>query len=299
MTTMLIDGNNVAIAAHFASDELRDMDGRPVAAIFGFIRTMRSMIEMLQLENPADQVRTIVLWDDKRDRLWRKMVLPSYKESRTTTAEKRTAEEQARWDAFFEQLPRLRQTLTDLGIGQMMGYGLEADDLAGWFVKNPGKYVLVTGDKDWLQLVSEDVRVWRPTKGAFVTLENFEEVTGCLDAEQYVTKMSITGDDGDDIPGAVGIGDKGAIQYVRGIMEPTTKAGKPAVKYEKIKAWMEDPDGYARSRKLIELRNKNIPIELVNMTPGKKNMEAFMNTCIHHGFESILKQFPTWTAPFM
>lgn len=290
--SILIDGNNLGIASHFANDKLTDADGRPSGAIYGFLRSIKPMLVRVQEEVGIDKVPINVAWDSQT--CWRKELLPSYKASRGD----KTGEPDEAMQRYVEQVPRLRDILKTLGVGQMRADNYEADDIAGYIASLGGRLTLITNDKDWLQLVSERVHVWQPLKQRYVTLANFEEVTGCEDTEQFVKVKAICGDKGDDVPGAVGIGEKGAISYVRGEMAPTTKAGKPAAKFKKIEDWMNDPDGYDRSLKLVDLRDIVIPPGNWQLTEGKFVQDALLDHFMALGFNSMLDNLSTWLAPF-
>ena len=286
-TSILVDGNNLGMAAHFGAEELRDMDGRPVAAIFVFLRMLRAIVERVQIDVPTEKVTTTVAWDSSPS--WRAAYYKSYKASR----KERSPEEEKRMQEYFEQVPRLRKMLTNLGVHQIRAQAHEADDVAGYLTRTQpeNNFVLVSGDKDWLQLVSPTVRVWQPSKQRFVTMENFSEATDCEDPDEYVMALGITGDSGDDVPGCKGFGIKTAVKFLRGQM----KAG---VKLTAAREWLKDEDGFQRSYRLIELRKMQIDAAAMQITPGVLDLEAVMQDCILYGFESILSHFADWTAPF-
>lgn len=299
-TTILVDGNNLGMAAHFASSELRDMDGRPVGAVFGFIRMLRAIVERAQIDEPTTNFKVAVAWDSKPT--WRDDLLPEYKSSRK---EGRTPELEKSLQEYGKQVPRLRAVLTTLGVHQLRAENFEADDIAGYVCKISPNVILVSGDKDWLQLVRPGVKVWQVTKGQFVTVDNFEAITAALidskkcggcTPDQFTELLAIAGDTGDDVPGVKGVGMSTALLYVKGLSgEMPPLKGKKA---DAIAAWMTDPNGYTRSKTLVDLRNIYIPIANFKMTPGAYDPTAFMNECIVYGFESILKSIADWIRPF-
>jgi 5'-3' exonuclease len=211
MTTVLVDGSNVGIASHVAGEELVDPLHRPSGAIFGMLRSIRPILEKVQTDGgPGSRSSVVVAWDSGTN--WRTQIYPEYEASRRAP----DPEKEKRMERYFDQIPRLRALLPIAGIGQVKADGYEADDIAGWITSTcPDKqFVLVTNDKDWLQLVAHNVHVWRPMKEVLVTPANFTEQTGADDPGQYTQMMGLTGDDGDDVPGAPGIGQGFALKYL-------------------------------------------------------------------------------------
>ena len=301
MTTVVVDGNNLGIASHFGNVTLSDPDGRASGAIYGFIRSLKPILDRTQIAT-GEKVRVIVAWDAARS--WREVEFPEYKSSRKKDRDPEMEEQLKR---YADQLPRLRSLLSTLGVGQIRAHGFEADDIAGWLTQRPGNWMLVSNDKDWLQLVRPNVGVWQTLRDRYVTPETWEEVTkGMVDAsdgifpanvEEFVHMLAIAGDSGDDVPGQKGIGYGTALKFLHGKL-PTGTPAKPGKKYEAAKAWMDDPNGFARSLRLVELRNVSIPATSVVLEPGAYNISSFMDQCVMLGFNSILSEIGTWTQPF-
>lgn len=293
-TSIVIDGNNLGISNHYANSELRDYDGRPSGAIFGFVRSIRPILVRVQEETGLDSTKISVAWDSGVN--WRKDVLPSYKASRVSSDVNEDLAD------YFDQAPRLKDLLSLLGVGQMYAEGYEADDIGGHLASvlstNKVQSVLVTNDKDWLQLVGEYCHVWQPMKQRYVTLANFEEVTGCTSPDEFVNMKAIMGDKGDDVPGAAGVGEKKAVQYLRGELKATTAKGTPAKAYEAIENWVSDPDGFDRSMRLVDLRDMEIASDKWRLVPGALNTSALNDHFMQLGFASIIDHFANWLAPF-
>ncbi len=301
MTAIFVVGNNVGISSFFIHPDFTDSSGRPTGAVYGFVRRMRPLLQMIGEQRPG-RLKATVLWDSGSN--WRKEVLPSYKESRAA------GREDGKLDGYFEQVQTLRDVLSVIGMHQLVAEGYEADDIAGWLCANvSGDVILVSDDKDWLQLVSDRVHVYQPRgqsiagqneerPSMYVTPENFKEVSKCDDTEEFVKMKAIMGDPGDDVPGASGVGEKTALDFLRGTLKATTAAGKPAKKFESVKSWMTDPDGYDRSLKLVDLRDIDIPIEQLRLVDGKLNEDVLFKYFVRLGFASILSKGESWFAPF-
>lgn len=197
---ILIDGNSIGYAAHNAR-VLKHRTGEIQAVFFG-LKMMKKAIE--QFGTPG-RTQAACLWDDKAK--WRYAIHPEYKGKRDNTPEKAVSRRE-----YKRQVPILRQALSLAGLEQRFAKGDEADDLASAIVHNrtPNqKILLVSGDHDWLQLVSDDVDWFDPrTDGLFVDVNNFEEVTGCKNVVEFAQSKALSGDGSDNISGVGGIGDK-------------------------------------------------------------------------------------------
>lgn len=301
MPSILVDGNNLGIASHYANDTLLDGDGRPSGAIFGFIRSIRPILARVQAEHGVGRVRVNVAWDSGTS--WRKKLLPSYKASR-----KRDDPDES-MQAYFDQTPRLKDLLSLLGVGQLYAEGYEADDIAGHLADVHKPITFVTNDRDWFQLVGDSCHVWAPMKedpvtkdkGLYISPANFSAYAeGAADVEEFVRMKAIMGDKGDDIPGAAGVGPAKALAYLRGELPQWTKAKKPEPNkaFAAIEAWMSDPDGYDRSLKLVDLRGMRIEPYCWRLNPGQLNQAAVYDQFVRLGFASLLSNLPEWLKPF-
>lgn len=300
-TTLLVDGSNVAWAAFYVGETLIDHLGRPTGAIFGFLRMVRAAADQIS-ELTGDTVKVMIAWDSSRESLWRRDVYPDYKASRDT---EKTPEDLARLADFGDQVKRIRQILPCLGIAQIRAERFEADDLAGWLTRRwpQTRFVLMSGDYDWLQLVSPTVSCWIVSKAQLVTPLNFADIAQArygvplTNPDQYVRMKAIAGDDGDDVPGAPGIGTKTAGKYILGELAKK-KDGTPTAKEQAIVQWLNDPMGYERSLRLVDLRDMQIPAEAVTLERGAFDESAFVDVCMTHSFDSIYNDLPTWIVPF-
>lgn len=292
---ILIDGNNVGIASAFASSSLRAGDGRPTGATFGFLRTVRKIINDTLTLHPEQEISTVCLWDEKPS--WRHLAFPEYKVSRK---EKKADPEVERiLEDYLKQVGTIRRTLDTLGIPNLSAPQQEADDLAGWFAtqytKSGGIHqdmILVSGDEDWLQLITPRISVWQNAKDRMVTSSNFSDYYGANSDTEFVMMKAITGDSGDDVPGVKGIGAKLALQFLRGEM-------KPGKRFDAIKAWIEDTEtGFNRSLALVDLRNRELDTATFKLSSAEFNPEAIFAACTELDFGSIIADFKGWVQPF-
>jgi len=198
--TLLIDGNSIGHACHH-SKELT-ANGMQVQAIFGFLKTMRSLRQQYPQHTP------LILWDGRAQ--WRFDIHPEYKTSRESDAEKIAAKNE-----YTQQKPYILNACEALGVRQLLVSTHEADDLAGYMVKKlagPDHEIeMITGDKDWAQLVRPGV-TWRDLRddSRTITFDTFLDKTGYATPYAFLEGKCLQGDGSDDISGVGGIGEKGA-----------------------------------------------------------------------------------------
>ncbi len=293
---LIIDGNAIGNAAH--NGGRLTYSGMQVQAIFGFLKSLRALLEEHKLARSP-----IVLWDGRAK--WRFDLFPDYKKSRQEGNEK--PEDAARRQAYKDQRPFIQEALTLLGITQMQHKHLEADDLAGFLCSQTTQQtLLVTGDQDWLQLVSRHISWHDPIRNHMVTHANFAEFTGCLDARSFVQSKALQGDKSDEISGVGGLGETYANQL---LMEHNTvehfwakvDAGEytPRLVREQRLASKEGRATFERNMKLMDLRNAPRPDkEGLVITKGKYDREGFADFCHRFGFLSITRDLDRFASVF-
>lgn len=201
--TLLIDGHGLVFRAFFALPRMNAPDGTPTNAVLGFANMFLKVLNDLSPENVA------VCFDSSTPS-FRKDLFPGYKEGRQPTPED-----------FKPQIPLVKEFLRLLGHPVLEIEGVEADDLlaslAETVLESGGEVVLLTADKDFLQLLKPGVSILKPVKGIseFENLDqgSFVERFG-FNPEHFVTWLSLTGDSVDNIPGIPGVGEKTASSLV-------------------------------------------------------------------------------------
>lgn len=282
-TITIFDGNNIAMACAYTGRDMANDKGVLTGGLFNFLRSLKK----IQTNYPSDKI--IVAWDAANP--WRKDILPTYKESRK---QERSPQVEEWFRAFNFQRGEMKRMSMMLGVEHLTAPRQEADDIAGHLVESltDDQITLVTNDNDWFQLVRPNVRVYRPLKEDFLTLENFQEVTNCVDPQEFIHAKSIIGDDGDDVPGVEGVGLITALKYIRGEI----KSGK---KVEAIQSWLQNPEGYDRTRKLVNLVKKIDGYDqFVEVMSCQKSSTDFVAACEEYQFGSIIKELPNWKELF-
>ncbi len=206
MKLMVIDGNSIVNRAFYGVHMLTTRDGRPTNAVFGFLNILHKLLE----DNAPDGL--CVTFDLKAP-TFRHLAYEGYKATRKGMPEELAA-----------QMPVLKRVLDALNVPRYELEGWEADDLIGTIAgrcRQAGwSCTAVTGDKDSLQLVTEDTHVllvstrMGQTTTREVTPDSFREEYG-FDPIHMIDLKALMGDASDNIPGVKGIGEKTALALVR------------------------------------------------------------------------------------
>ena len=206
MRLLVIDGNSIANRAFFGIKLLTTKDGRYTNAIFGFLNIMLSLLK----ESQPDEVA--VAFDLKAPTFRHKMY-EGYKATRHGMP-----------DELAQQMPVLKEILTDLGYRIVTAEGWEADDILGTLAAacaaRQDDCFLATGDRDSLQLVNDTTTVLLATtalgrsKTVTMDVDAIREKYG-IEPKQLIEVKSLMGDASDNIPGVRGIGEKTALSLVQ------------------------------------------------------------------------------------
>ena len=201
---MILDGNSLLFRAFYALPPLKTKKGQYTNAVYGFLSMLYKLIDTYSPEYLC------VAFDPEKP-TFRHQQYKDYK----ATRQKAPSE-------LVQQFQLIRDVLDIHRIKRVEVEGFEADDLAGTFAcaaKEQGTDVyLVTSDKDYLQLIDENVKVILTKKGVSNTeemdLKSMEEEYG-LTPEQFVDLKSLMGDSSDNIPGVSGVGEKTALKLMQ------------------------------------------------------------------------------------
>lgn len=193
---LIIDGNSLAYRAFFALPLLSNSRGEYTNAVYGFCNIL---FKAISTEKPTHVAVTF----DAAKHNFRHDIYAEYKGTR-----KKMPEELAM------QMPILRSVLQSMNLAVFSQEGIEADDIIGTIAKQTGvNTVIITGDKDALQLIDNSTSVLLTKKGisetALMTEEILKQETG-LTPSQIIDLKALMGDSSDNIPGVAGVGEKTA-----------------------------------------------------------------------------------------
>ena len=206
MKLMVLDGNSIINRAFYGVKPLTTRDGLYTNAIFGFLNMLQRFID-------EEQPEALCVAFDRREPTFRHEADANYKATRKGMPEE-----------LAQQMPVMKQVLCAMSIPcyEMVGY--EADDLLGTISRRCEKRgwecVIVTGDRDSLQLITDRTRVKLVTTRMGQT--STADMTPALFREQYgfdpihmIDLKALMGDSSDNIPGVPGIGEKTATALVQ------------------------------------------------------------------------------------
>jgi DNA polymerase-1 len=202
---MLLDGHSLAYRAFYALpvENFNTVTGQPTNAVYGFTSMLANT---LRDEQPT---HLAVAFDVSR-KTWRLDEFPEYKATRSKTP-----------DEFRSQVALIGELLDAMAVSRFAVEGFEADDVIATLATQAEALgydvLIVTGDRDSFQLVSDHVTVLYPTKGVSeltrYTPAKVEERYG-LTPQQYPDFAALRGDPSDNLPGIPGVGEKTAAKWI-------------------------------------------------------------------------------------
>ncbi len=274
----LVDGSSYLYRAFFSTPrEFTSSKGVPTRAVY-VITNM--LLKILKEKSPEFIAMT---WDAKGP-TFRHELYREYKANRPPMPED-----------LSTQVPYVRRLVDALGLPQLEVQGFEADDiiatLAKYFGEKLGKkVVIVSGDKDLMQLISKNVVIWDPMKDETTDLKLFSERYG-IEPSQFKDVLSLAGDTSDNIPGVPGIGPKTAVklvteyQSVENLLERLDSLKKGRLKERLLEAKEKLP----LWKKLTSLDSR-VPVNLDLETYRKRQMDekALLELFRELDFESLI-----------
>jgi DNA polymerase-1 len=243
----LIDGNSQMYRAYHAIRELTGPDGRSTNAVYGFITMLRKLINDQQPE-------LLVATFDLKGPTFRNELSAEYKANRRPMP-----------DDLVEQVPLVHEACVALGVPIVTHAGVEADDVIGTLATcataSGLDVVVVTGDKDFFQLVDERTRVFNPRDdGTWYDDAGVLEKFG-VRPDQVVDALALMGDASDNVKGVPGIGQKGARELLTdfGTLDWLLEHADELPKKKYRTALTEHSDDAHRSRELVRIRT-DVPV---------------------------------------
>lgn len=209
MKYLLIDGNNLLHRAFWIAKYKEQEDSNLYLEIF--LKSIKLYAELY----PSDKI--ICTWD-------KKMHLDEGKNFRQELCEYKQGRDENYNKKVYEHIDDINRFLLSLGVKIMYPGYLEADDIMHWCSTQhlDDDFVIVSVDKDLLQLVSSNTKVYNPIKKQEYNIVNFEALIG-IPVEKFVLQKAIIGDVSDNIKGLEKIGIKRAQKYISGESQFTSE----------------------------------------------------------------------------
>lgn len=261
---VVLDGNALMHRAYHAIRPLTTADGTFVHAVFGFVSMV---ISILEVENPD----YFIVAFDTAAKTFRKEKNEDYKAGRVKPS-----------NDFYDQIPLIHEFVRRLGMTKLECDGFEADDILATITHQVGaqtnlKTVLVTSDKDALQLVNDKVVV-HDLRGGYKKAKTYDSeavrAKFGVSPAQFVDYKAIMGDPSDNLPGVAGIGPKGAAILLQKYddLEGIYKNINELKDGEKERLINGKNDAYF-TREMAQLRH-DVPIEFNLSNHSVKNLDA-------------------------
>jgi DNA polymerase-1 len=243
----LIDGNSQMYRAYHAIRGLTGPDGRSTNAIYGFVNMLRKLIA----DHSPDY---LVASFDLPGRTFRDDLAADYKANRTPMP-----------SDLADQVARVHDACEAMGVPNLFVEGFEADDVLGTLAVQAHaagfEVAIVTGDKDFYQLVRDGLRIYNPKdEGTWYDAEGVVTKFG-VRPEQVVDVLALMGDSIDNIKGVPGIGEKGARELIgtHGSLDALLTAAPSLTQKRYREALVQYADDARASRVLATIRT-DVPI---------------------------------------
>lgn len=281
-TLYLIDGSSYIYRAYFAIRHLSSPTGHPTNAIYGFIQMLLKLLKDYTPHHVA------VIFDAGRT-TFRTEMYPEYKANRAAMP-----------DDLRMQMEPIREVVRAFNIPALELQGYEADDiigaLAGRFAAQGGKVVVVTGDKDLMQIVTDRVTLLDTMKGKESGIADVIERFG-VGPELVIDILGLAGDSSDNIPGVPGIGEKTATKLILefGSLDRLLEHADE-VKGKNGERLREFRERALLSRRLATIEcNVPLEVDLETLTAREPDQEALNLFFKKFGFTTLIKEL-TGTA---
>lgn len=300
---LIVDSLNIFLRAFTVIRHI-NTSGAHIGGLTGFLRSLRYMIGLVR------PTRVILVFDGHGGSTNKRYIYPEYKANRNInrvtnwdTFESQTEES----ESITNQILRLIFYLQQLPVDLISIDKIEADDVIGYITnKLSDEVTIASSDKDYLQLITDKISVYSPTKKKFYTkktvLDEFK-----VTSENFLTQKILTGDKGDNVPGVRGLGNKTLVKMfpelgsdkivtLDDILEKCNSGDKKL--HESIKNY----EYQLRINKLLmDLKEPNIPdeaLEEINnmiLNPFKElNSQEFINLYNEDDLSNSIPNLQMW-----
>jgi DNA polymerase-1 len=279
-TIYLVDGSSYIYRAYHAVRHLSTTQGLPTNATFGFTNML---LKLLSDRKPEHMTMAF----DAKGPTFRHEIYEAYKANRPPMPED-----------LAVQIPYIKQVVEGMNIPSLELAGYEADDIIGTLARTAQEkgfqVVMVTGDKDFKQLVTPGTSIWDPMKDRTIDYPGLRKDFG-LEPSQWVDVMGLSGDTSDNIPGVPGIGEKTAISLIKTfgsleeVFENLAKITKKKLR-ENLTNFREQA---FLSRRLVAI-NTEVPlsVEIASLRVSSPDADRLARLFKDLEFQRLQKLFP-------
>ncbi len=277
---ILIDGSGYIFRAFYGLPSMTNENGVPVNAVFGYTKMLLKLIDDFK------PIYVAVIFDVAR-KTFRNDLYDLYKANRSDPPEE-----------LIPQFSIIREATNAIGLPVVEMEGFEADDLIATYSniaqKTNKKVIIISSDKDLMQLVDDNTILFDPMKQYWINDEQVFEKFGVYPSK-VIDVQSLAGDSSDNIPGVPGIGVKTAAELINqyGDLEQLLTRATEIKQNKRRENLIEYADQARLSRSLVTLK-KDVPVNS-KIEEFKINSILELNKLIPflkaHGFKSLLNKY--------
>ncbi len=251
----LVDGSGYIFRAYYALPPLsRKSDGLPTGAVSGFCNMLFKLLEDSRSDDSKNKPTHFAVIFDSARKNFRNEIYKDYKANRSEAPED-----------LVPQFEYIRKAVKAFNLPSIEQINYEADDLIATYARqiiNSGaKVTIISSDKDLMQLVSKDIRLFDPMKSKVIGEKEVEEKFG-VKPKQVIDVQSLAGDSSDNIPGVPGIGVKTAAELIRKYknLDTLLKKTEEISQKKRRETLTSNKKSALLSRKLVTLK-EDVPVE--------------------------------------
>ena len=284
MKLMILDSNSILNRAFFGMPPLTTKAGEPTNAVYGFLNIL---LKLIQDEKPD----CIVAAFDVKEKTFRHRMYDGYKAQRKAMAPE-----------LAGQIPIAKKLLDAMAIRRLEYPGFEGDDIIGTLTRkfSDAECVIVTGDRDSLQLVNDKTKVLLSVStrsgsdSVSYGIKQVEDKYG-VTPEQLIDVKAIMGDSSDNVPGVAGIGEKGASALIAkfGSLEKVYEnLNDPSIKPAQRAKLEAGRESAFLSRELVTIKtDMDIDVSIEDLRIQKYNEEELFSLLTHLEFDKFIERF--------
>ncbi|MDY6974372.1 MAG: 5'-3' exonuclease H3TH domain-containing protein, partial [Thermodesulfobacteriota bacterium] len=275
----LVDGSSYIHRAYHAIKNLSNSKGFPTNAVFGFTKMILKLLVDMEPEYFA------IVFDSKGP-TFRHRIYSEYKANRPPMPEDMAA-----------QIPVIKSIVENLNIKMIEKEGFEADDIIGTLARayeeKGFRVVMVTGDKDFRQVITPNISMWDTMKDSVADYESLKKAYG-FEPERFIDVMGLSGDSTDNIPGVPGVGEKTAVNLIKrfgsfeNVFDHLDDIGKKRLE-ENLKKFRE---AAFLSKRLVTI-DRHVPIDegIEQLRIGKARDKELAKIFREHEFRGLWEKF--------
>ena len=282
----LVDGSGYIFRAYYALPPLsRKSDGLPTGAVSGFSNMLFKLLEESRSDNSENKPTHFAVIFDSARKNFRNEIYKDYKANRSETPED-----------LVPQFEYIRKAVRAFNLPSIEQLNYEADDLIATYAKqiiNLGaKVTIISSDKDLMQLVSKNIRLFDPMKSKVIGEKEVMEKFG-VKPQQVIDVQSLGGDSSDNVPGVPGIGVKTAAELInkyKTLDHLLDKAGEIPQKKRK-ETLINNKKSALISRELVTLKDDvSVKDKIENFSIKEVEKDKLYNFLREMEFNRLLSQ---------